>query len=142
VPAPAFSYQAGGQSKPFTVVTTSASFGPGDLVRQITGQLGPGPAASPAASPGPARRAAPVVAPGAGLSAAGFSRGAIQGCVTRVAAGGQVQLVELGRYQGRRAVIIVVTPASGGPARIWVVGSGCSSARSDVIAQMALPGAG
>ena len=51
-------------------------------------------------------------------------------------------LVTIGRYQGQRAAIIVVSPAGGGPARIWVVGTGCSATSSDVITQMALPGSG
>jgi hypothetical protein len=59
-----------------------------------------------------------------------------------VADGGQVRLVQTGRYQGQQAVIIAVSPAGGGPVRIWVVGAGCSATSSDVIAQMALPGAG
>ena len=62
--------------------------------------------------------------------------------MTRVADGGQVRLVTLGRYQGQRAAIIVVSPAGGGQARIWVVGTGCSATSSDVITQMPLPGSG
>jgi hypothetical protein len=62
--------------------------------------------------------------------------------VTRVADGGHVRLVQTGRYQGEQAVIIAVSPAGGGPVRIWVVGTGCSATSSDVITQMALPGAG
>jgi hypothetical protein len=62
--------------------------------------------------------------------------------VTRVADGGQVRLVAIGHYQGQRAAIIVVAPAGGGPARIWVVGTGCSARSSDVITQTALPGSG
>jgi len=50
--------------------------------------------------------------------------------------------VQTGRYQGQQALIIAVSPHGGGPVRIWVVGTGCSATSSDVIAQMALPGAG
>lgn len=141
VPAPTLTYQAGGQSRPFTVLTSSADLGPGNLGREI-GRLVPGgesrPAsASPSASPGP-------TAGGAGRPGGipGFAPAALEACVTRVADGGQVRLVTIGRYQGQRAAVIVVSPAGGGPARIWVVGTGCSATSSDVITQMALPGSG
>ena len=67
---------------------------------------------------------------------AGFAPAALEAASTRVADGGQVRLVTIGRYQGQRAAIIVVSPAGGGPARIWVVGAGCSATSSDVMTQM------
>jgi hypothetical protein len=53
-----------------------------------------------------------------------------------------VRLVDIGRYQGQRAIVIVVAPAGGGPSRIWVVGTGCSASGSDVITETTLGGAG
>jgi Putative zinc-finger len=135
--APRLTYHAGGQARPFTVLTSSADFGPGNLRREI-GLLVPGSETSPAASASPAPTALGRQ-PG-GIP--GFAPAALEACVTRVADGGQVQLVTIGHYEGQRAAIIVVSPAGGGPARIWVVGTGCSATSSDVITQMALPGAG
>ena len=65
-PSPTLTYRAGGQSRPFTVLTSSADLGPGTLGREI-GQLVPGSEGSPectSAARGPAlsgsRRGTPV----------------------------------------------------------------------------------
>ena len=139
VPAPTLTYHAGGQSRPFTVLTSTADLGPGTLAREV-GRLvlggRTGARQSTNASPGPsAERSVASGIPG-------FAPAALEGCVTRVADGGHVRLVQTGRYQGQQAVIIAVSPAGGGPVRIWVVGTGCSATSSDVIAQMPLPGSG
>jgi len=140
-PAPTLTYQAGGQSRPFTVLTSSANLGPGNLGREI-GRLVPGGASAP--EPASATPAPTAISGGRERAVAtpGFAPAQLEACVTRVADGGQVRLVTLGRYQDQRAAVIVVSPAGGGPARIWVVGTGCSAASSDVITQMALPGSG
>jgi hypothetical protein len=138
-PAPTLTYQAGGRSRPFTVLTSSADLGPGTLAREV-GRLvlggRTGAQQSTLASPRPSadRRAASGIP--------GFAPAALEGCVTRVADNGRVRLVQTGRYQGQQAAIIAVSPPGGGPIRIWVVGTGCSATSSDVITQMALPGAG
>jgi hypothetical protein len=49
--------------------------------------------------------------------------------------------VDVDRYQGKPATIIVVGGGAGAP-RAWVVGPGCSRSDSDVIAQASLAGAG
>jgi len=139
VPAPTLTYRAGGRSRPFTVLTSSADLGPGSLAREV-GRLvlggRTGAQQGTIASPGPsAERSTASGIPG-------FAPATLEGCVTRVADGGHVRLVQTGRYQGEQAVIIAVSPAGGGPVRIWVVGTGCSATSSDVITQMALPGAG
>jgi hypothetical protein len=71
----------------------------------------------------------------------GVTLAALQGCVTRISAGRQVLLVDVDRYQGKQATIIVVAGGAGG-ARVWVVGPGCSRSESDVITQASLAGAG
>jgi hypothetical protein len=139
VPAPMFTYQARGRARPFTVLTSSADLGPGNLAREV-GRLilgeSTGAQQGTKASPRPS-------APRSALSGIpGFAPAKIEACVTRVADGGHVRLVQTGRYQGQQALIIAVSPAGGGPVRIWVVGTGCSATSSDVITQMALPGAG
>jgi hypothetical protein len=65
----------------------------------------------------------------------------LQGCVNRIDAGEMVLLVEVARYRGRPATVIVTDVTVIGPAQIWVVGTGCSASRSDVLthATMAAP---
>lgn len=149
-PAPSLSYSADGRAKPFTVVSSPGDLGPGNLVREVSGLLlgsesQPASSASPAPSTAPSgQRSAPGsrAAEGRISGIPGFAPATLEACVTRVADGGEVRLVETSRYQGRKALVIVVAPAGGGPSRIWVVGTGCSATASDVIAQKALPGAG
>jgi hypothetical protein len=138
-PPPTLSYQAGGRSRPFTVLTSSADLGPGTLAREvgrlILGERTRAQQSTRASQAPSAERSAP-----SGIR--GFAPATLEACVTRVADGGHVRLVQTGRYQGQRAVIIAVSPVGGGPVRIWVVGTGCSATSSDVITQMALPGSG
>jgi hypothetical protein len=96
----------------------------------------------PQASPAPAG-----ASPQHGPSFGGIAVKDLQGCVTRIAAGGTVRLVDVARYQGKRATIIVVAGGAGGAGgtggtRVFVVGPGCSGSRSDLIARASLPGAG
>src|SRR5260370_427028 len=72
---------------------------------------------------------------GRSLSLTGTDRRQRGACVTRLAAGRDVLLVEVARYEGHRATVIVAaTSASARKLSVWVVGPGCSAARSDVIA--------
>ncbi|MEP7026750.1 MAG: hypothetical protein ABJB47_23670, partial [Actinomycetota bacterium] len=79
-------------------------------------------------------------AAGTASSFSGIPVATLESCVTRIADGGRVRLVDVARYQGRKATIIVITPAGGGSQQIWVVGPGCSGSGSDVIARSTLPG--
>ena len=58
---------------------------------------------------------------------------ALQGCVNRIAAGESVLLVDVARYRNAPATIIVTERAEAAPEQIWVVGTGCSASRSDVL---------
>ena len=77
-----------------------------------------------------------------GRAAAGISASALAGCVNRIAAGERVLLVDVARYQGAPATVIVTQPAAGGPERISVVGTGCSASRSDLLHHAMLNTAG
>jgi hypothetical protein len=65
----------------------------------------------------------------------------LQGCVNRIAAGEMVLLVDVARYRGTPATVIVTDVTVVGPEQIWVVGTGCSGSRSDMLthATMAAP---
>lgn len=67
---------------------------------------------------------------------------ALRGCVQLVTGGAQPLLVDLARYQGRPATIIVQAPAGGQPGQVWVVGTGCSAHSRDVLAHALLTGSG
>jgi hypothetical protein len=63
----------------------------------------------------------------------------LDGCVNRIAAGQQVLLVDVARYRGSPATVIVTSASAAGPELAWVVGTGCSAARSDVLDRTTLP---
>jgi hypothetical protein len=66
----------------------------------------------------------------------------LQGCVTRLAAGQQVLLVDVARYQSKSATVIVTRASARGPEQVWVVGTGCSATRSDLFTHVSLAAAG
>lgn len=66
----------------------------------------------------------------------------LQGCVSRLAAGQQVLLVDVARYQGTPATVIVTRASAAGPEQVWVVGTGCSDTGSDVLTHLTLAAAG
>jgi hypothetical protein len=65
----------------------------------------------------------------------------LSACVNALTRGQHPRLVDVARYQGRPATIIVVTGAGTTPGRIWVVGPGCTASRPDLLAQSTLPAA-
>lgn len=78
----------------------------------------------------PFASAAPAVPGGAGQ---------LRGCVNRIAAGRNVLFLDIARYQGKRATIIVVGTQASRPAVLYAVGEGCSAMNSDILAQRNLP---
>jgi len=145
---PSLTYTRAGHPAQFTPVSTGRDFQPGRLKSQVKGLLfraaGPNqPASIPrsAATRPSAHRGGPVGSAAGKPAFGGVTLAALQGCVTRISAGRQVLLVDVDRYQGKQATIIVVAGGAGG-ARVWVVGPGCSRSDSDVITQASLAGAG
>ena len=144
---PSLTYNAAGGPAGFTPVSTGTDFQQQQLASQVSSVLRRSAPQLPTASR-PAANASPGSSPsefpGNGSAGAETFRGiafsALQGCVTRIAAGGKVLLVDVARYQSRPATVIVVARGPG-DRRIFVVGPACSSSDSDVIAQASLPGA-
>jgi hypothetical protein len=128
VPAPSTSAHAaepGIMKSALGLVPNATDFLPATLRSQLEAAL-----RASAASAGPARAAT----------------GPLQACIQRLASGlspGTTKLVENGYYQGRPAIVIVVSSGNGYLA--WVVtpgwvAPGCSATSPGVLARIALPG--
>jgi hypothetical protein len=63
----------------------------------------------------------------------------LSGCVSSVAAGRNVLLVDIAHYEGKVATIIVVGKPPAGPGTIYVAGAGCSASNRHILAQQQLP---
>jgi hypothetical protein len=137
---PALEYQRSGRKGSITPITSGTDFTPAALTSQVTaevkkygagftktGQNEESPAHSGPASPG----AVPREQAG---TFADIPLASLRGCVNRIAGGSLVLLVDVARYRGAVATVIVTETAETGPMRIWVVGTGCSASSSDVLA--------
>jgi hypothetical protein len=58
--------------------------------------------------------------------------------VRLVTGGARLLLVDLAHYQGRPATVIIEAPSGSQPGQVWVVVSGCSASRHDLIAHARL----
>jgi hypothetical protein len=78
--------------------------------------------------------------PYASSAASGIvSAGQLHACVSKVAAGKNVLLVDSAKYEGKAAMIIVVGTPPDGPGVIYAVGLSCSAASADILARQDLP---
>lgn len=144
---PALQYRHGGQQVSITPITTDTDFTPGKLSSQVTAQLArygsrsahAGPMSAPATSGTRSNAAVPA---GPAPTFGKVSVTALAGCVNRIAAGELVVLVEVARYQGSPATIIVTELSASAPGHVWVVGSACSASVSDVLQRAELSPAG
>jgi hypothetical protein len=130
---PTLKYLAVHGTATFVPVAAGADFGRQDLASAVGGLLLSAGHKAPLGSPSGARTV---------RFFSGIPVTTLEGCVSRVAAGGRVRLVDVDRYRGSKATIIVVAPAAGSRQQIWVVGPGCSSSDPQVITRATLPRAG
>jgi Putative zinc-finger len=132
VSGPLVQYGRPGHPAAIRLVRTNTNYQPAQLAQQVTATLAeirrtpPGGGAFP--SPDTARS----------LTAGQVTQ--LTGCVTRVAAGQTVLLVDVARFGGAPATVIVTAGRGSAPAQIWVAGAGCSASSSDVLTHRALPG--
>jgi Putative zinc-finger len=136
---PALRYRHGAQNATITPISSGTDFTASKLSVQVAAQVskyGPG---STVAGPMTHSQAAPAGRP---ATFAHMAVSALQGCVNRIAAGDLVVLVEIARYQGSPAAVIVTEVAQAAPQKVWVVGLGCSASRSDMLERSALSAAG
>jgi hypothetical protein len=126
--------RAGRQDVP--VIASGTNYTPAKLKVEVRSTLTRFRAQALAGSPAPR---SPV---SEGNSSPTSGNSALAGCVTRIAHGQQVLLVDVASYQGTQATVVVTGGPAGGPEQAWVVGTGCSRASSDLLAHVTLAAAG
>jgi len=140
---PALYYTRNGQEYRVSAVNSGTDYTPGQLshqVSQLTSSRASG-AAGPAVAP-----TVPGTLPQSGSAANGasgtfgnFSVANLNGCLNRIAGGNLlIVVVDVARYQGSPATVIVAELSSAGPLQVWVVGTGCSASHSDTLAHTQL----
>jgi hypothetical protein len=151
---PALHYSSDGHAGSFVPVSSQANFGPGSLAAQVSStltQLRSSSGRSPESGSGPSETNGQN-SPAAGISAlpgspaaaragqfGGIPVGVLEGCVARIAADRPVLLVDIARYLGGPATLVVVGGPGPAADHLWVVGPACSATASDVLAQRDLP---
>ena len=122
-------YQHDGRTSVITPVQSGTSYRSARLTQQVSSVIVAHRAqfssAVPAATPN-----SPAITPPRTLS----------GCVSRIAAGRTVLLVDVARFDHKPATIIVTARQGAVAAQVWVVGPGCSASARDVVTHRALPG--
>ena len=145
VSGPALQYRHSGHEDRITPVTTDMDFTPGRLRTEVAKAV----ASYGAKTTGTPPHTSPlsgVISPAAAAAnpPARFGNiplSVLQGCVNRIDAGELVLLVDVARYRGMPATVIVTEMTVIGPEQIWVVGAGCSGSHTDMMthATMAAP---
>jgi hypothetical protein len=141
--APQLHYEYAGRQDIVTAVASGRNYEPATLGAQV-GQELKQKASSAGRAGGSSLHSNTSYAPAAGSAATvgGLPVGMLQGCISRLVAGQRVLLVDVARYQGGRATVIVTRASASGPEQVWVVGPGCSNARSDLLSHVTLAAAG
>jgi hypothetical protein len=122
-------YQHDGRPTVITPVQTGTNYRSARLTQQVSSVI--------AAHRGQFSSAVPAVTPNSGTAAPPRT---LSGCVSRIAAGRTVLLVDVARFDHKPATIIVTARQGASAAQVWVVGLGCSATASDVLAHRALSG--
>jgi hypothetical protein len=143
---PHLRYLRAGHQDTFTPITTSTDFTWTHLRSQVGSELAQHSSAIKQAgpsgvSPNPDHSSAATQGgPPAAFGNTSFPT--LEACVSRIAAGGVVLLVDVAYYENARATVIVTEVSAVTPEQVWVVGTGCSRTRSDVLAHVTLPPGG
>lgn len=130
---PPVRYQSAGHAGTIRPVRTAKDYRPAQLTQEVGATLAE------------VRKGPPVPGSHAGTgqdSANGFGTSQLAqlaGCLSRVAAGRPVLLVDVARFRAAPATVIVTAARGPAAAQVWVVGPGCSRSAGDVLAHQALP---
>jgi hypothetical protein len=140
---PVLQYRHAGHQESVTPVTTDTDFTPNRLRTQVAEAIARYGAKTAGTAPNsmfgmPSVAAQPARPP---IMFGNIPVSLLQGCVDRIDAGELVLLVDVARYRGTPATVIVTAVTVVGPDQIWVVGTGCSGSSSDMMthATMATP---
>lgn len=140
---PQLQYEYAGHQYDIIPVASGTDYAPATLSGQVSRELRRNPPESPRPAGGSAlHSSANAQGTGSAQAFASMPVGRLQGCVSRLAVGQKVLLVDVARYQGRPATVIVTRASAGGPEQVWVVGTGCSGTRSDLFTHVTLAAAG
>jgi hypothetical protein len=141
--APQLHYEYAGRQDIVTAVASGRNYEPATLGAQV-GQELKQKASSAGRAGASSLRSNASYAPTAGSAptVGGLPVGMLQGCISRLVPGERVLLVDVARYQGGRATVIVTRASASGPEQVWVVGPGCSNTRSDLLSHVTLAAAG
>jgi hypothetical protein len=92
----------------------------------------------------PARLSAPTASAGSPSNSSVRSQpgspASLTSCLDGIVGNQSVRLVEIAKYEGRPATIIVTAPTSTSQGHVWVVGPACSASHPDVLADQTLSG--
>lgn len=139
-------YRRHGVAATAAVSTSRFNYTSANLASQVRKQVastGPGifsaepsaaASAAPSGVPGPTSPTA-----GKATVVSGFSVPQLQACLTRLAAGRIVLLVDIARYRGKPAAIVILQAPSANDFDVVVAGLSCSSSVSDIITQARVP---
>jgi hypothetical protein len=137
---PALPYRYAGQQHTVTAIASGTDYTSEQLGRQVSAEGTRYGAAGVHATP---MTPSAATGPNAGSSALGkIPASMLAGCVNRIAAGERVLLVDVAHYQGAAATVIVTEGSASAPEQVWVVGTGCSGTRSDVLQHTTLTPSG
>ncbi|MBO0825709.1 MAG: hypothetical protein J2P27_17920, partial [Actinobacteria bacterium] len=141
-PGPEVTYGRPGALHTIHAVRSGTNFLPGSLAAQAAAAVHAARAHGVPATPrssgsyGPSRSnvaAGPASPPGPGASESGLA-GQLAGCLNLIAPGRMAVLLDIARFQGKPATLIVVAATSTSPAEAWMVGASCSATVSDILA--------
>jgi hypothetical protein len=136
--APQLHYEYAGRQYILIPVTGSTNYTLAALSSQVSQELRRNPAGAAGEALHSNASNAPETDTGSSATVGTIPVSTLQGCLTRLAAGQQVLLVDVADFQGAPATVIVTRMSAGGPEQVWVVGTGCSATRSDVLTHVTL----
>jgi hypothetical protein len=143
---PALPYRYAGQQHTVTAIASGTDYTSQHLGRQVAAEVArysvAGLQAAPNAMTPSGTAGSHASGPNARPSALRVPVAVLSGCVNRIAAGKRVLLVDVARYQGAAATVIVTEGSASAPEQVWVVGTECSGSRSDVLQRTALTPSG
>jgi hypothetical protein len=134
---PTVTFQHAGHQNVIRSVQTGTNYGSGNLVARAAAVLATVRADNMASSEN--QLSSPFATTRTPTAKPAIGADQLRKCVTRIAAGKDVLLVDLAQYNGKAAVIIVVGTPPNGPGVVYAAGRTCSAGTSDILASLSFP---